>query len=240
MQMTLLRGGCDYDYYDNIYTAATAERERGTERAKPLCVPLPILNIYAYKAGILSYIIDRSIELRFKLQRWARQLNLLVRILLRTSFPLFYVNRHTSPPHIVHISYIISDSGSPSSRRTSRLTLTLIENMKCDISQHRQTQHTLCIRHTWRILISPMLPTYAFPGSLSPLPPNTISARSETELSPSISCRFHAEKITKVFAAILHTHTHTRAHRRVFLRFSANLLLFKYLHYQYQRMRERE
>lgn len=27
MQMTLLRGGCDYDYYDNIYTAATAERE---------------------------------------------------------------------------------------------------------------------------------------------------------------------------------------------------------------------
>lgn len=166
MQMTLLRGGCDYDYYDNIYTAATAERERGgTERAKPLCVPLPILNIYAYKAGILSYNIDRSIELRFKLQAWARQLNLLVRILLRTSFPLFYVNRHTSPPHI-YISYIISDSGSPSSPRTSRLTLTLIENMKCDISQHRQTQHKLCIRHTWRILISPMLPMLSLFPSL--------------------------------------------------------------------------
>lgn len=73
--------------------------------------------------------------------------------------------------------------------------------MKCDISQHRQTQHTLCIRHTWRILISPMLP-FLLP---SLLPTNTISARSELGLS--ISCRFHAEKITKVFVAILHTHT---------------------------------
>lgn len=81
--------------------------------------------------------------------------------------------------------------------------------MKCDISQHRQTQHTLCIRHTWRILISPMLPMLSLLPSL--VPPNTISARSETELGLSISCRFHAEKITKVFAAILHTHTHTRA-----------------------------
>lgn len=231
MQMTLLRGGCDYDYYDNIYTA---ERER--ERAKPLCVPLPILNIYAYKTGILSYNIQRSIELRFKLQTWVGQLNLLVCILLRTSFPLFYVNRYTPIPHTfrestyIYQTYIISDSGSPSSRRTSRLTLTLIENMKCDISQHRQTQRTLCIRHTWRILISPMLPMLFLCPSL--LPPNTISARSETELGLSISCRFHGEKITKVFAAILHTHTLTRAHRRVFLRFSANLLLFKYLHYQ--------
>lgn len=69
MQMTLLRGGCDYDYYDNIYTAEKeVEREGERERAKPLCVPLPILNIYAYKAGILSYNMDRSIELRFKLQ----------------------------------------------------------------------------------------------------------------------------------------------------------------------------
>lgn len=174
MQMTLLRGGCDYDYYDNIYTAATAERERGgTERAKPLCVPLPILNIYAYKAGILSYNIDRSIELRFKLQAWARQLNLLVRILLRTSFPLFYVNRHTSPPTYIYIIYnfrqwesLSPSLLSPSSPRTSRLTLTLIENMKCDISQHRQTQHTLCIRHTWRILISPMLPMLSLFPSL--------------------------------------------------------------------------
>lgn len=72
---------------------------RKRERAKPLCVPLPILNIYAYKAGILSYNSDRSVELRFKLQTWVGQLNLLVRILLRTSFPLFYVNRYTPIPH---------------------------------------------------------------------------------------------------------------------------------------------
>lgn len=89
-----------------IFIQQQLQRERGgTERAKPLCVPLPILNIYAYKAGILSYNIDRSIELRFKLQAWARQLNLLVRILLRTSFPLFYVNRHTSPSPHTYIIY---------------------------------------------------------------------------------------------------------------------------------------
>lgn len=81
-----------------LYSSNCRETERDRESAKPLCVPLPILNIYAYKAGILSYNIDRSIEFRFKLQGSARQLNLLVRILLRTSFPLFYVNRHI-PSH---------------------------------------------------------------------------------------------------------------------------------------------
>lgn len=127
-----------------IFIQQQLQRERGERgTAKPLCVPLPILNIYAYKAGILSYNNDRSVELRFKLQTWVGQLNVLVRILLRTSFPLFYVNRYTPIPHTfrestyIHQTYIISDSGSPSSRRTSRLTLTLIENMKCDISQHR-------------------------------------------------------------------------------------------------------
>lgn len=36
-----------------------------------------------------------------------------------------------------------------------------------------------------------------------------ISARSETELGLSISCRFHGEKITKVFTARFHTRTQT-------------------------------
>lgn len=87
-----------------IFIQQQLQRERGERgTAKPLCVPLPILNIYAYKAGILSYNNDRSVELRFKLQTWVGQLNLLVRILLRTSFPLFYVNRYTPHPH----TYII-------------------------------------------------------------------------------------------------------------------------------------
>lgn len=184
-----------------LYSSNCRERERGgTERAKPLCVPLPILNIYAYKAGILSYNIARSIEFRFKLQAWARQLNLLVRILLRTSFPLFYVNRHTSPPH----TYIIYNFRQWESQLALYVASDINANWKHEMRYI--AVHTSHLAYTYFTYA-----TYALPLSLSPLPPNTISARSETELDLSISCRFHAEKITKVFAAILHTHSHTHA-----------------------------